>query len=51
MPIPTSRKQLVEMVESSFKRLDLELRGAGRKIGELECTDNWTIKDLLAVRA
>lgn len=51
MPIPKSREQLVEMIESSFERLDRELSGAGLEIGGLHCVDDWAVKDLLAVRA
>ncbi len=51
MPIPTSREQLIEIVQSSFEKLDRELAEAGPDIGDLPCVDDWTIKDLMAVRA
>lgn len=51
MPIPSTREQLVDMVVSSFEKLDRELREAGSEIGELHCVDDWKVKDLLAVRA
>jgi hypothetical protein len=51
MPIPTDREHLVELVTSRFEKLDRELREGGSGIGELHCVDDWTVKDLLAVRA
>lgn len=50
MPIPKSRHELVTSVESSFQKLLDELAIAGVRAGRLPCVDDWTIKDLLAVR-
>ncbi len=50
MPIPTTRSELEEQVRSSFAKLKDELDSAGPKIGKLPCVDDWSVKDLLAVR-
>ena len=50
MPIPATRKELIDILESSFTKLMNELDGAGPHVGELPCVDDWTVKDLLAVR-
>jgi len=50
MPIPRTRAELVEQVTSSHARLTAELDAAGPRAGSLPCVDDWTIKDLLAVR-
>jgi len=49
--IPQSREHLLQMVRTSFSKLADELDAAGRAAGELPCVDNWSVKDLLAVRA
>jgi len=51
MPIPTTRAELEDLVTTSFERLRAELDDAGPRVGGLPCVDDWTIKDLLAVRA
>ena len=51
MPIPKTRTELVEMVTTSFEKLRAELDGAGSRVGSLHCVDDWSVKDLLAVRA
>jgi len=51
MPIPTSRAELVDQVSVSFARLRNELDSAGAGIAHLKCVDEWTVKDLLAVRS
>ena len=51
MPIPRTRDELIDQVESSFARLQAELDAAGPRIGNLPCVDEWSVKDLLAVRA
>jgi hypothetical protein len=51
MPIPTSRQALNDLVTSAFDKLAAELDGAGPTVGDLPCIDDWTVKDLLAVRA
>jgi hypothetical protein len=49
--IPSSRRHLVEMVRSAYTKLEDELAAAGPRAGGLPCVDDWTVKDLLAVRA
>jgi hypothetical protein len=51
MPIPTTRKALNELVASTFEKLESELDAEGPEVGNLRCVDEWTVKDLLAVRA
>jgi hypothetical protein len=51
MPIPKTRDELTELVESSWEKLRRELDEAGPKVAQLNCVDDWTVKDLLAVRA
>ena len=50
MPIPKTRKELVDQVRSSFDKLRAELDAAGPGIADTVCVDDWTVKDLLAVR-
>jgi hypothetical protein len=51
MPIPTTRAELVDLVSTSYTKLEKELAAVGPDRAELLCVDTWTIKDLLAVRA
>jgi len=51
MPIPKTRQDLTEFLMSSFSKLLRELDEAGPKVAQLRCVDDWTVKDLLAVRA
>jgi len=52
MPIPETREELVAAVRSAFDRLLDELeRAGGSEIAALRCVDDWTVKDVLAVRA
>jgi len=51
MPIPTTRNELVQLVETTFRKLREELDAAGPDVADLPCVDDWSIKDLLAVRA
>ena len=44
------KPQLLEKTGLRLTRLD-ELEAAGPKVGSLPCVDDWSIKDLLAVRA
>ena len=50
MPIPKTRAELTSQVRSSFAKLRDELDAAGPGIAELPCVDDWSVKDLLAVR-
>ncbi len=51
MPIPKSRRELTGSIQSSYGKLHDELDAAGPRIGGYLCVDDWTVKDLLAVRA
>ncbi len=51
MPIPTTRQELIDQVTTAWDKLDAELDDAGPRLGSLPCVDDWTVKDLLAVRA
>ncbi len=51
MPIPGSRADLCASVQTTFEKLQVELDAAGPRAGSLVCVDDWTVKDLLAVRA
>ena len=51
MAIPGTRAELTDLVRTTFDKLQLELDEAGPKVGSLQCIDDWTVKDLLAVRA
>jgi hypothetical protein len=50
MPIPKTRAELEVQVRSSFEKLRAELEAAGARAGRLPCVDDWSVKDLLAVR-
>jgi hypothetical protein len=51
MPIPKTRAELVEMTRASFAKLRAELDAAGPRAGSLPAVEDWSVKDLLAVRA
>ncbi|HSR51248.1 MAG TPA: ClbS/DfsB family four-helix bundle protein, partial [Acidobacteriota bacterium] len=51
MPIPTTRQELIDLTRSAFEKLRKELDAAGPGAGEVPCVENWSVKDLLAVRA
>lgn len=50
MPIPKTRDELLNLIEMEFKKLDIELRNVDTQLANEICVDDWTIKDLLAVR-
>jgi hypothetical protein len=49
--IPKSRRELVTLVTTSFSKLRTVLEEAGPRSADSPCVDNWSVKDLLAVRA
>ena len=49
--IPQSRRHLVEMKRTNFEKLRLEIDQAGSGLASLPCTEDWNVKELLAVRA
>ena len=50
MPIPRTRAELISYVRSTFEKLRAELGSAGPRVGNIHCIDDWSVKDLLAVR-
>jgi hypothetical protein len=51
MPIPKTRAELTDSVRTTFEKLTVDLDAAGPRAGSLPCVDDWSVKDLLAVRA
>ncbi len=51
MAIPQTRAELRELTCSTFEKLWAELEAAGPRAASLACIDDWSVKDLLAVRA
>ena len=51
MPIPRTRRELTELVTTSYGQLRAEIETAGPELAELPCADGWTVKEMLAVRA
>lgn len=50
MPGPSSRKELLDELERAQQRFEAVLDECGDGIGQLICVDDWTVRDLLAVR-
>ncbi len=50
MPIPKTRKELMELVCTTFAKLEVELESS-ENLAMFPCIDDWKVKDLLAVRA
>lgn len=50
MPIPTTRHELTEQVTDTYARLRGELRDAKEGLADAVCVDEWTVKDVVAVR-
>ena len=51
MPIPKSRAELTDLITTSFEKLRAELDKLDPTLAENLCVDDWTIRDLLTVRA
>ena len=51
MPIPRTRTELVKQITTTYEQLQVELERVGPREARLPCVDDWTVKDLLAVRA
>lgn len=51
MAIPTDRHELTEQITSAFEAFWLEVDRLDEDSTGIICVDDWTIKDLLAVRA
>lgn len=50
MAIPTSRAELVSQLEQAFEKLLVQLEEDETALADLACVDDWTVKDVLAVR-
>ena len=50
MAIPSTRQELLRAVTDAYSRLHEELRLSGTDLAYTVCVDQWTVKDLLAVR-
>jgi len=51
MAIPATRAQLVAAVRESYAKLAEELHDAGARAGSVVCEGEWTVRDVLVVRA
>lgn len=51
MAIPATRAQLVTAVRESYAKLVAELDEAGARAGSVVCEGEWTVRDVLVVRA
>lgn len=51
MPIPKTRAELVAQLEMSYGKLRSEIDRGGPRLGSMHCIDDWSVKELLAVRA
>jgi hypothetical protein len=51
LPIPATRAEVADLVKASFEKLRIELDNGGPGLAKLPCVDDWSVKDLLAVRA
>jgi hypothetical protein len=51
MPIPRTRAELVDLITTTYGKLAADLEDVDQETAELPCTEDWSIKDLLAVRA
>lgn len=51
MPIPRTRTELVDLVTENYGKLRTELDRVDAETAERICVDEWSIRDVLAVRA
>lgn len=51
MAIPATREDLRDQVVDRFEKLWAEIEKVDDELAELVCVDDWSIRDLLAVRA
>jgi len=50
MPIPKTRKELIDQIELSYLKLDALLDQLTEESAEAVCVEDWSVKQLLAVR-
>ena len=48
--IPKTREELLEQLKPAWRKLEIELDSADEETGALHCVDDWSVKDLIAVR-
>ena len=51
MPIPQSREELIDQVESAFIKLSAEIEALSESDWETVCVEDWSIKQVLAIRS
>lgn len=51
MPIPKTRPELLTQIETSFQKLCEDLDRLGPQHADRVCVDDWSVRELLAVRA
>jgi len=51
MPIPKTRAELITQLETSYGKLQSEIEQGGRRLSSVHSIDDWTVKELLSVRA
>jgi len=50
MPIPKTRQELRNQIMTEFQKLDAELKKTDDESANVICIDEWSIKDIMAVR-
>ena len=50
MPIPKTRQELVHLIDTSYSQLMLELARVDAQTAEKRCSEEWTLRELLAAR-
>lgn len=50
MPIPQTRQELIDQIEAAFSKLSVELSEVDAETARRICVDDWSVKDMLAVR-
>jgi hypothetical protein len=50
VPIPKTRRELVDQIEAAFRKLSAELHDVDAKMADKVCVDDWSIRELLGVR-
>ena len=51
MAIPCTRQELIDQITAGFSKLRGEMETLDVDAGRLRCVDEWSVKDVLAVRA
>jgi len=51
VPIPSTRAELIEAISGAYSKLQAEHQRLGPDIAEQVCVDEWTVKQVLAIRA